>query len=85
VFIHDVEDMDVDQIERGAGAANDTEGVWERLLSEGRAVKGHEYRSEHGIAYFLSHGRNNMSTKAVAAPSQCLPRQQVIDRKNPRA
>ena len=48
-----MEDMDVDQIEGSAGAADDTEGVRQRLLSERRAVKRHYYRAEHGIAYFL--------------------------------
>jgi hypothetical protein len=53
VFVQDMEDMDVDQIEGSAGAADDTEGVWQRLLSERRAVKRHYYRVEHGIACFL--------------------------------
>ncbi len=57
VFLRDMEDMDVDQIEGSAGAADDTEGVRQRLLSERRAVKRHYDRAEHGIAYFLR--RNN--------------------------
>jgi hypothetical protein len=47
-----MENMDVDQIEGSAGAADDTEGVRQRLLSERRAVKRHFYGAEHGIAYF---------------------------------
>ena len=38
-------------------AADDTEGVRQRLLSERRAVKRHYYRAENGIAYFLNRGR----------------------------
>ena len=40
VLIRDVEHMDVDQIEGSAGAAGDTEGVRQRLFSEGRSVQG---------------------------------------------
>jgi hypothetical protein len=46
-----MEDMDVDQIEGSAAAADDTEGVRQRLLSERRTVKRHYYRAEYGIAY----------------------------------
>jgi hypothetical protein len=38
-------------------AADDTEGVRQRPLSERRAVKRHYYRAENGIAYFLNRGR----------------------------
>jgi hypothetical protein len=57
VVVRDMEDIDVDQIEGSPGAADDTEGVRQRLLSESRAAKRRYDRAENGIAYFLSRGR----------------------------
>jgi hypothetical protein len=40
-------------------AADDTEGVRQRVLSETRVVKRHYYRAENGIAYFLNRRRKS--------------------------
>ena len=57
VYLQDMKDMDGGQSEGIAGAADDTEGVRQRLLSERRAVKRHYYRAENEIAYIRNRGR----------------------------
>jgi hypothetical protein len=74
VFVQDMEDMDVDQIEGSAGAADDTEGVRQRLLSERRAVKRHFYRVEHGIAYFLIADAAPFRRKLWLLPASAFPK-----------
>jgi hypothetical protein len=54
-------------------AADDTDGVRQRLLSERLAVKRHCYRAENGIAYFLNRGRV-MVQREMEKPGSPTPR-----------